>query len=213
MTLQERREKLHDLLLEIKRLQDELPLRGESPATTGGVSGSGIGWRVIEINPETGEPVPRARDSRVPRYANTQWTVFDDRIVCTSGAHIGYTIENHRLLDERPGRGRLYDWPVHMGEKEWVDLTAFEGALYAAIRVQEELMLLEGPVSDEGRFSEVDHLYMQYAFAEAKRARALQKLVDIEFKAKFPNRPLGLNGAELSEWAIYEAGLRASLAY
>jgi hypothetical protein len=65
-------------------------------------------------------------------FANSQWAVTDYGIECLTSYYI---IDAKRLgmLTDRSA-GILYDWPVHLAEKTWVDLDAFAQAFEFALR-------------------------------------------------------------------------------
>jgi len=55
------------------------------------------------------------------------------------GAPYEYNIEARRLLEKNgEGGGRLYDWPIHMAEKTWVDVDAFAEAFTKALDLLRE---------------------------------------------------------------------------
>ena len=48
-----------------------------------------------------------------------------------------YHFDKNRLLESTDfGSGELYDWPVHMAEKTWVDLEAFIEVWRRALEMQ-----------------------------------------------------------------------------
>ncbi len=67
---------------------------------------------------------------------NDQWAVpLDGLEKKTDGADV-YFIEAERLLDTGGiGGGRYYDWPLHMAQKDWVDLNAFEAVFRRSLVV------------------------------------------------------------------------------
>lgn len=77
-----------------------------------------------------------------------QWVIdCDGDLICDSQ---GYDIERYRFGEER---GRLYDWPVHMAEKGWVNFDQFE----AAFR--------------EASLGMLDQRHLDLSFARARRQR------------------------------------------
>jgi hypothetical protein len=44
-----------------------------------------------------------------------------------------YNFENSRLLETGNHGGEMYDWPVHLAEKTWVDIEAFIDAFVKAL--------------------------------------------------------------------------------
>ena len=68
-------------------------------------------------------------------YENHQWAVTEDGIESIKPGFT-YPIEAHRLLERHGvGEGKLYDWPVHMAKKTWVDIEAFIDAFSGALRL------------------------------------------------------------------------------
>ena len=63
-----------------------------------------------------------------------QWVVDVDGDMVTVKPAPSYLIERKRLTEktERAGK-KLYDWPVHLAEKEWVNLESFERAWVWAV--------------------------------------------------------------------------------
>jgi hypothetical protein len=58
-------------------------------------------------------------------YKNRQWAVTDYGVESLKSQPY-YHFDKTRLLESTDyGSGELYDWPVHMAEKTWVDLEAF----------------------------------------------------------------------------------------
>jgi len=65
-------------------------------------------------------------------YKNHQWKVTRDGL---STINAEYFIEAARLLETTERNGEtLYDWPVHLAEKEWVDIVAFDRAFRMALK-------------------------------------------------------------------------------
>ena len=91
-------------------------------------------------------------------FKNAQWAVTDYGIE-TVKPEASYEIDAGRLteMSER-SNGTFYDWPVHMAEKEWVDIEAFNEAFAEALE------------EHEGRYSpEVDLALLAATFTEAYR--------------------------------------------
>jgi hypothetical protein len=66
-------------------------------------------------------------------FENHQWQVTDYGVESVKPAP-GYHFEARRLLEnESAGQGELYDWPVQMAEKNWVDIEAFIEAFVKAL--------------------------------------------------------------------------------
>jgi hypothetical protein len=66
-------------------------------------------------------------------FANSQWAVTNYGLQCLTDP---YDIDAERLgkfrLWASPAR---YDWPLHLAEKEWVDIVAFCEAFREALRI------------------------------------------------------------------------------
>jgi hypothetical protein len=69
---------------------------------------------------------PRTR--RKP-FVNSQWRVTSYGVETVRGESL-YHFPANRLTELR---GDLYDWPLHMAEKNWVDLGAFIEAFTEAL--------------------------------------------------------------------------------
>jgi hypothetical protein len=66
-------------------------------------------------------------------FKNQQWAVITSGIESLLPAP-AYFIDANRLVEQgSAGRGKLYDWPVHMIEKTWVDTEAFIEAFSKAL--------------------------------------------------------------------------------
>jgi hypothetical protein len=66
-------------------------------------------------------------------FKNRQWAVMTSGIESVVPAP-AYYIAASRLVEQGgAGRGTLYDWPVHMAEKTWVDTEAFMEAFTKAL--------------------------------------------------------------------------------
>jgi hypothetical protein len=71
-------------------------------------------------------------------FENHQWAVTSDGLETINPGPPPYPIEAHRLLDKKgAGEGKLYDWPVHMAKKFWVDIEAFIAAFSEALRLHD----------------------------------------------------------------------------
>ncbi|MCK1494447.1 hypothetical protein IVB14_29575 [Bradyrhizobium sp. 180] len=58
-------------------------------------------------------------------FQNHQWSVTDYGVEAVKPAPY-YHFDKTRLLEATDhGSGTMYDWPVHMAEKTWVDIEAF----------------------------------------------------------------------------------------
>ncbi len=69
-------------------------------------------------------------------FKNAQWAVTEWGLeAARPGAPCEYFIPAHRLLERGGiGHGELYDWPLHLAEKTWVDMDAFNEAFVEALR-------------------------------------------------------------------------------
>ncbi len=67
-------------------------------------------------------------------FINRQWAVTSYGLEAIDRAAPRYEAEGCRMNEIRPGSD-LYDWPVHMAEKDWVDLPAFIEAFEHALRL------------------------------------------------------------------------------
>ena len=66
-------------------------------------------------------------------FKNAQWKVTNFGIERVGGT-APYEIPAKSLLDTRNDNGGpLYDWPIHMAEKTWVDINLFIEAFEAAL--------------------------------------------------------------------------------
>lgn len=70
-------------------------------------------------------------------YKNSQWKVTDygiERNDQESDRYFDYDIPKNRLLEPLFGMNEeAYSWPMHMSEKNWVDVGAFCDAFRAAM--------------------------------------------------------------------------------
>jgi hypothetical protein len=65
---------------------------------------------------------------------NHQWKILDDGTIESIGVmNTEYWIAGNRIAEPRDwGGDSLYEWPLHMSEKTWIDLRAFEEVFRAA---------------------------------------------------------------------------------
>ena len=68
-------------------------------------------------------------------FKNDQWAVTDWGLEAVPpGAPCECLIPACRILEMGGiGNGELYDWPLHLGEKTWVDIDAFHEAFVKAL--------------------------------------------------------------------------------
>lgn len=73
-------------------------------------------------------------------FKNDQWKVTEYGLESVKpGAPYEYYIEASRLLERGgAGNGTLYDWPVHMAEKTWIDLDAFIEAFKQGLEIHKK---------------------------------------------------------------------------
>lgn len=100
-------------------------------------------------------------------FSNEQWKVTDygieaivgSRTPSMSGLTTRYEIQAERLVEttER-SNGTFYDWPVHMAEKTWVDVTTFNEAFAEALELHKgryspavDLEMLDASISEAQR--------------------------------------------------------------
>jgi hypothetical protein len=104
-------------------------------------------------------------------FENRQWAVTRDGIERINPGPAPYVIEAHRLLERiGVGQGKLYDWPIHMARKSWVDIEAFIEAFGEAVRLH------------AGRYQgEVDPDILEASISEARREAA--KWADLQMPA------------------------------
>jgi hypothetical protein len=86
-------------------------------------------FSTVDIRRETPRALPKGLDLPI-YFVNEQWAVTSYGIECLDDY---YVIEADRLDERRLGTD-LPDWPVHLAEKNWVDLSAFIEAFRFAIR-------------------------------------------------------------------------------
>jgi len=95
-------------------------------------------------------------------FENNQWAVTDWGLQSVKpGAPYEYNIGAERLLEMNgSGRGQFYDWPVHMAEKNWIDMAAFSEAFRKALDLH------------KGKYrGSVDQKLLEASFAEAQNRR------------------------------------------
>jgi hypothetical protein len=66
-------------------------------------------------------------------FENHQWSVTDYGVESVRPAAPYYHFNKERLLETGNLAGEMYDWPVHMAEKTWVDIEAFIEAFEKAL--------------------------------------------------------------------------------
>jgi hypothetical protein len=67
-------------------------------------------------------------------FQNHQWSVTDYGVESvTPGAPYHYHFDKSRLLEAGDYGDKLYDWPIHMAEKTWIDIEAFNEAFVKAL--------------------------------------------------------------------------------
>lgn len=71
-------------------------------------------------------------------YQNSQWAVTEYGLE-TVAPEARYEIEASRLTETtKRGDDTFYEWPVHLAEKEWVDLGAFIQAFEKALELHKD---------------------------------------------------------------------------
>ncbi|MEE2741108.1 MAG: hypothetical protein VYA35_07015 [Pseudomonadota bacterium] len=90
---------------------------------------------------------------------NHQWVATDEGIDRADGKS-SYWIAISRIFEDgdHRGQGKMYDWPVHMAEKTWVDIDAFIEAFDASLKFQAERSGVE-----------IDETALDRSYAEAYR--------------------------------------------
>jgi hypothetical protein len=69
-----------------------------------------------------------------------------------------YHFNAERLLEiQGAGEGKLYDWPVHMAEKTWVDIDAFIEAFKEGLKLH------------SAKLGTVDQKVLEASFAKARQ--------------------------------------------
>lgn len=67
-------------------------------------------------------------------YENSQWILKKDKII-TASFEPRYEISINRLSEiQYAGATQYYSWPLHLSEKNWVDLSEFEDVVEVALR-------------------------------------------------------------------------------
>ncbi|USI71627.1 hypothetical protein [Sphingomonas morindae] len=70
-------------------------------------------------------------------FRNRQWLVTDTMVERADGGwEYFFTIDRVFEINSHRGGRPQYDWPVHMAEKAWVDVDAFNEAFEKALRYQ-----------------------------------------------------------------------------
>ena len=78
-------------------------------------------------------PKTRRRRRVIKRFKNGQWAVTAYGLG-TVKPEAPYGIDKKRLMEKTVRGGETYyDWPVHLAEKNWVDLNAFNEAYREAL--------------------------------------------------------------------------------
>lgn len=94
-------------------------------------------------------------------FQNRQWQVTQAGLEPVDPI-FGVLIPKSQLLSVRCGQsGSLYEWPIHVAEKSWIDIGAFEEAyLFALERSQDRFdqTMLDRSL---GRGREIAHLRQQ----------------------------------------------------
>ncbi len=95
-------------------------------------------------------------------FKNRQWAVTKDGLELLEPipAIKSYVIEASRLTETRPGHPEFYDWPLHMAEKEWVILDAFNEAYSRALEFHKDRY-----------YPEADPEKLEASIVEARRLR------------------------------------------
>ena len=92
-------------------------------------------------------------------FKNSQWAVTKYGLEVLKPEPL-YKIEASRLTMTRPYNPQFYDWPLHMAEKEWVNLDAFNEAFSKALEFH------------KGRYSpKADPKMLEASIVEARRLR------------------------------------------
>lgn len=64
-------------------------------------------------------------------YQNQDWVVYRDRMEAADGS---YTVQMY--LHEKRQESELWDWPLHMAEKTWVNIETFAPAFLELLKVR-----------------------------------------------------------------------------
>ena len=93
-------------------------------------------------------------------FKNSQWVVTADTLRTVPPESV-YIIEVSRLTETTTRHnGVFYDWPLHMSEKEWVNLNFFFEAFVNALEIH------------DGKYSPaLDGSMLDASLAEARRLR------------------------------------------
>ena len=101
---------------------------------------------------------------------NWQWAVTESGIEAIEGATSPsvsgltsrYVIYSDRLLETtKRGAHNFFEWPVHMAEKTWVDINAFNEAFAKAIEYHQE-----------GVLAAIDRKMLEASFQQATIVKA-----------------------------------------
>jgi hypothetical protein len=84
----------------------------------------------MSYDDEGGEPPSKVL------FANHQWSVTDYGVEAVRPDAPYYHFGADRILETTDRGGQLfYDWPIHLGEKTWVDIEAFIEVFLKAIEM------------------------------------------------------------------------------
>ena len=87
--------------------------------------------RLLDVRSVPAPPGGRPRDRTPPvHFTNAQWAVTGFGLEYLGGEG-AYAVEGQRMCEML---GDLYDWPLHMAGKPWVDVEAFLEAFEHALR-------------------------------------------------------------------------------
>jgi len=96
-------------------------------------------------------------------FENLQWQVTDYGMESVRKNAPYYHFNAERLLEmEGAGTGKLYDWPLHMAEKTWVDIEAFIDAFKQAVRIH------------ASKLGKVDSAVLERSFAKARQIASMR---------------------------------------
>ena len=94
-------------------------------------------------------------------FQNHQWSVTDYGVESVRPEAPYYHFEKRRILETENRGDELYDWPIHMAEKTWVDIEAFIEVFLKAIELH------------AGSFKgKVDEAMLQKSIERARREAA-----------------------------------------
>jgi hypothetical protein len=87
--------------------------------------------RLLDVSSSPAPPGGRPRDTTPPvHFTNAQWAVTSFGLEHLGGEG-AYAVEGQRMCEML---GDLYDWPLHMAGKPWVDVEAFLEAFEHALQ-------------------------------------------------------------------------------